>query len=104
MYKEIENIKTPEDILDFMNKYIKYGWVDINNEEHINNLKNFRRLYRTGTVEETLKHGIGTCVEQVNLMRYLLDLIDIPSKMYCTRIYEGRDFNKNICIVSYYIS
>lgn len=93
MYKEIENIKTPEDILDFMNKYIKYGWVDINNEEHINNLKNFRRLYRTGTVEETLKHGIGTCVEQVNLMRYLLDLIDIPSKMYCTRIYEGRDFN-----------
>ncbi len=90
---EISNIKTPDDILEFMNEHIKYGWVDINNEEHIDTLENFRRLYRTGTVEETLSHGIGTCIEQVNLMRYLLGLINIPSKMFCTRIYEGEDFN-----------
>ena len=90
---EINSIKTPEDILEFMNEHIKYGYVDINGEEHINSLKNFRRLYRTGTVEETLSHGLGTCIEQVNLMKYLLNLIDIPSKMYCTRIYEGENFN-----------
>lgn len=90
---EINSIKTPEDILEFMNEHIKYGYVDINGEEHINSLKNFRRLYRTGTVEETLSHGLGTCIEQVNLMKYLFNLIDIPSKMYCTRIYEGENFN-----------
>ena len=27
------NIKTPEDILEFMKANIKYGWLDINNEE-----------------------------------------------------------------------
>lgn len=90
---KIDEIKTPEDILEFMKSNIKYGWIDINNEEHIGNMKNFRRLYRTSTIEETLKHGLGTCIEQVNLMHTLLDKINIPNKMFCTRIYEGEEFN-----------
>lgn len=90
---ELEYIKTPEDILGFMKENIKYGWLDINNEEHIGNMKNFRELYRTSTLEEILTHKIGTCIEQVYLMKLLLDKINIPSKMYCTRIYEGKDFN-----------
>jgi hypothetical protein len=89
----IEEIKTPEDILEFMNEKIKYGWLDINDEEHIGNMKSFRRLYRTSSIEETLSHGIGTCIEQVYLMKILLDKINIPNKMFCTRIYEGKDFN-----------
>ena len=89
----IEKIKTPEDILDFMNTYIKYGWFDSDNKKHIGNLKGFRRLYRTSSLEEILKYKIGTCIEQVYLMHYLLDKINIPNKMFCTRIYEGKDFN-----------
>ena len=54
----INEIKTPEDILEFMKEHIKYGWLDINNEEHINNLKNFRRLYRTASTIEVLEHGL----------------------------------------------
>ena len=87
------DIKTPEDILEFMKNNIKYGWLDINGEEHIGNMKNFRKLYRTSSIEETLAHGIGTCIEQVYLMSSLLNDLNIPNKMYCTRIYEGKDFN-----------
>ena len=90
---KIDDIKTPEDILGFMKENIKYGWLDINNEEHIGNMKNFRKLYRTSTLEEILTHKIGTCIEQVYLMKLLLDKINIPSKMYCTSIYESKDFN-----------
>lgn len=104
----INEIKTPEDILTFMNEHIKYGWIDINGEEHIKSMKDFRRLYRTTTIEETLKNGIGTCIEQVYLMHSLLDKINVPNKMFCTRIYEGKDFN-NLdaeehmhCFVLYY--
>ena len=93
MLEEISDIKTPEDILEFMNKYIQYGYLGVNGEEYINTLKNFRKLYRTFSIEDTLKHGIGTCVEQVNLMHYLLTKINIPSRMFCTRVYEGEDFN-----------
>lgn len=106
----IENIKRPEDILEFMKNNIKYGWLDINNEEHIGNMKNFRRLYRTSNLEETLSHGIGTCIEQVHLMNALLNEINIPSKMFCTRIYEGEEFDKldeeehMHCFVLYYLN
>ena len=90
---KIDNIKTPEDILEYMNEHIKYGWLDINKEEHINNLKGFRKLYRTSSLEETISHGLGTCIEQVFLMSHLLNMLNIPNKMFCTRIYEGNDFN-----------
>ena len=40
-----------------------------------------------------MKYKIGTCIEQVYLMHYLLDKIKIPNKMYCTRIYEPDSFN-----------
>ena len=68
---KLENIKTPEDILEFMKSNIKYGWLDKNNEEHIGNMKGFRSLYRTSSLEETLNHKIGTCIEQVYLMHIL---------------------------------
>ena len=89
----IDSIMTPEDVLDFMKANIKYGWLDVNGEEHIGNMKDFRRLYRTSSLEETLTHGIGTCIEQVYLMHTLLDRINIPNKMFCTRVYEGKNFN-----------
>ena len=104
------DIKTPEDILEFMKSNIKYGWLDINNEEHIGNMKNFRRLYRTSSIEETLEHGIGTCIEQVYLMHTLLDNLGIKNQMYSTRIYEGEDFNDldadehMHCFVLYFIN
>lgn len=107
---KIENIKTPENILEFMKSNIKYGWLDINNEEHIGNMKDFRRLYRTSSLEEILEHKIGTCIEQVYLMKTLLDSINISNKMFCTRIYEGEDFNDlnadehMHCFVLYYMN
>ena len=106
----INEIKTPNDILEFMKNNIKYGWLDFNNEEHIGNMKNFRKLYRTSSIEETLEHGIGTCIEQVYLMSKLLDRLNIKNKMFCTRVYEGKDFN-NLeaeehmhCFVLYYLN
>ncbi len=90
---KLEDIKTPQDILMYMNDNFKYGWLDNNNEQHIGNLKEFRRLYRTSTIEETLKYKIGTCLEQTFLMHILLDRLNIKNKMFCTRIYEGENFN-----------
>ena len=106
---KIDDIKTPEDILKFMNDNIEYGWIDINGEKHIKSMKGFRSLYRTMSIEKVLESGLGTCIEQVYLMKYLMDKINIPNKMFCTRVYEGRDFN-NLeaeehmhCFLLYYI-
>ena len=107
---EIESIKTPKDILDYMNEHIEYGWTDINGDKHIRNMKTFRLLYRTSSIDETIKSGLGTCIEQVYLMSNLLSRINIPNKMFCTRIYEGKDFNDMDaeehmhCFVLYYLN
>ena len=105
---KINEIKTPDDILEFMNDNIEYGWIDINGEKHVKTMKEFRKLYRTMSLEDTLKYGLGTCIEQVNLMHHLLNELNILNKMFCTRIYEGKDFN-NLeaeehmhCFVLYY--
>ena len=88
---KINNIN---DVLTFMKNHIRYGWMDINGKIHIGNMKSFRSLYRTLSIDEILKYGIGTCIEQVNLMHYLLNKINIKNKMFVTRIYEPNDFNK----------
>jgi len=106
---QISEIHSPEDILNFMKTNIKYGWLDVDNNKHIGNMKQFRRLYRTSSLDETLEYGLGTCIEQVNLMHILLDRLNIPNKMFCTRIYEGEDFNDleadehMHCFVLYYL-
>lgn len=87
------NIKTINDVFEFMKNNIRYGWIDINQEIHIANMKNFRKLYKTMSLEEILSLGIGTCIDQVKLMKYLLDKINIKSKMFATRIYEPNDFS-----------
>lgn len=106
----LEDIKTPEDILKFMSENIKYGWLDINNEVHLWNMQNFRKLYRTSTIDEVLECKCGTCIEQVYLMHKLLEMINIPSKMFCTRIYEDENYEDleseehMHCFVLYYLN
>ena len=85
------NIKTPNDILKFMDS-IDYGYVDLAGEKHINNLKGFRTNYRTLDINQILEHKIGTCIEQVLLMHYLLDELNIKNKMFCCRIFEPDDY------------
>lgn len=91
---DYSKLKQLEDVLSFMKNNIRYGWLDINNSIHIGNMKNFRKLYRTLSIDDTLKYGIGTCIEQVYLMHFLFNKINIKNKMFATRIYEPNDFNQ----------
>lgn len=89
----IEEIKTPEDIFVWMEDNIQYGWLDTDGNRHIDKMKNFRKLYRTMSIEEILREKIGTCIEQVWIMKVLLDRINIANKMFCCRVFESDDFD-----------
>lgn len=89
----ISKIRSIYDVFSFMENNIRYGWLDINKNIHIGNMKNFRKLYRTMTIDEILRYGIGTCIDQVYLMHYILNNIGIKNKMFATRIYEPDDFD-----------
>lgn len=89
----IFKIRSINDVFSFMENNIRYGWLDINKNIHIGNMKNFRKLYRTMTIDEILRYGIGTCIDQVHLMHFILNNIGIKNKMFATRIYEPDDFD-----------
>lgn len=89
----INEIKTPKDVLTYMKEHIEYGWIDIEDNKHVGDMKNFRRTYRTSSLEEIIESGLGTCIEQVYLTHYLLDKINIKNKMFCCRIFEPDDYN-----------
>lgn len=102
----MNEIKTPQDILKFMDT-IDYGYIELSGEKHINNLKGFRKNYRTLSLEKTLEEKIGTSIEQVLLMHHLLDNINIKNKMFATRIYKSGDINDEEdehmhCFILYY--
>lgn len=104
------DIKIPEDVLRFMEDNISYGWKDTGNHNHINEMQNFRQLYRTSSLEETLENGFGTCVEQSLLMKHLLEKLGIKTKMFCSRYYEDEtitDVNKEVhmhCALLYFLN
>ena len=55
---KIEKIKTPQDVYLFVDENIKYGWIDINGQIHLDTMKEFRKIYRTMSIEEILKYKI----------------------------------------------
>ena len=87
-----EQIKTSRDVYKFMSENIEYGWLDYNGEKHIRTMKDFRKMYRTLSIEQMLNVKLGTCIDQVFLMHYLLDKINVKNKMFCCRIFEPDDY------------
>lgn len=90
----IEQIKTSRDVYKFMTENIEYGWLDYNGEKHIRTMKDFRRMYRTLSIDQILDVKLGTCIDQVYLMHYLLDKINVKNKMFCCRIFEPDDYGE----------
>ena len=88
----VEEIKTTQDVYTFIDENIKYGWIDYNGEKHKKTMKDFRKKYRTLSIEQILDVKLGTCIDQVWLMHYLLDKINVKNKMFCCRIFEPDDY------------
>lgn len=87
------SINSPEELLNFMNNNIEFGWLNKDNKMHLGNMKNFRKDYRTMSTNEVLEKGIGICVEQVALMKRYFDDCLIETKVYCFRKYENKNRN-----------
>ena len=89
---QIDQIKTSQDVYKFMDENIEYGWIDYNGEKHIKTMKDFRKMYRTLSIGQILDVKLGTCIDQVWLMHYLLNKINVKNKMFCCRIFEPDDY------------
>lgn len=90
-------IKTPEELMTFMNINIEYGWVDKIGEKHLNSLRGFRENYRISSIDEMINTGLGTCIEQAKMIKDFFDRMGIENKLYYHRSYETEEnFNKEV--------
>lgn len=91
------SIKNVNELMEFMNNNITYGWLDKNGRKHLNNLKGFRENYHISSIKEILRSGLGTCIEQAKMIKSTFDMLGIESKLYCHRSYENEEnFNKEV--------
>lgn len=86
-----DKITTPEELMDFMNINIEYGWLDKEEKKHLNTMKDFRKNYQTASIKKVLDSGIANCIEQAKLIKTVFDRIKLENKMYCYRSYETED-------------
>lgn len=104
----LEDITSPSELLDYMNQNILYGWFDYNGKPHVNNMKDFRKLYRTSSVADTVSSKLGTCIEQTRLEKEVFQKLDIPCKMFALRSYgleeQTGDEVKMHCFLLFYIN
>lgn len=91
------DVKTPMELMNFMNVNIEYGWIDNQGFKHLNNLKGFRKNYRISSIDKMLEVGLGTCIEQAKMIKYFFDKMGFENKLYCYRSYETEEnFDKDI--------
>lgn len=91
MKQDFLNLETPEELMDFLDNNMTYGWIDNNNQKYINTLSHVREKYRTSSLEEILDSGLYTCIEDAKLIKLFMDKIGLESKLYCHRAYENED-------------
>ena len=105
MLELFNQINTPDELMYFMNKYIRYGWLDKDKSEHVETLKGFRENYIVSTLNETLEHGLGTCIEQAKMIKTFFDSKGYEIRMFCIRRYEDGVVNDDVvrmhCFVLY---
>lgn len=89
---DLDGASTPQQVWDWLDRRVDYGWVDADGVIHVGEMAHFRRDYRTSGPETVLRTGVGTCIEQVYLLHLALCQLHIPNRMYCCRIYEPDEY------------
>ena len=92
----INRITRPEELMDYMDVCITYGWIDKFGNKHRDELKDFKALYKTNSIEQILASNLGTCIEQAKFQKYVFNKLGLECKIFVDRRYEKYDEKKGI--------
>ena len=103
--EQYEKIKTPDELMTFLEQNINYGWIDKNGKKFLNTLTKVREKSILSSMDDVFKTGLATCAETSKLIKTCLDRLGYTTKLYSYRAYETEDnFDKTIkmhCFVLY---
>ena len=96
---KFQGLKTPRELMDFMDQNVAYGWIDLDGGMYLNNLSNLEGNYKTKSISNTLNFGVGTCIEQAQLAKSFFDANGFENKLFCSRVQNQEDKNSMHCFV-----
>lgn len=88
--KFFDNIETANELMDFMNLNIGYGYLDDSGNKHHDNIKGIRENYKIKSENITLESKVGNCIDQAKLQKLFFDKKGIENKIYCVQ-YKEKD-------------
>ena len=98
---DITEVDSPEELLWFMCKNMVYGYVTETGEERLD-LKTMHDDYKTNSVNTTINHMVGTCLEQTNFEKCWFDRNGIENKVFVWRYYKNDENYKMHAFLIYY--
>lgn len=78
-------IKNPQELFNYMERTLTYGWIDIYGEKHEHSSEDIREKYHINSLEQVLESGLATCIEQTMLEHFVLDSLGIKNKIFVNR-------------------
>lgn len=100
----VNRIRRPEELMDYMDVCMNYGWIDKFGHKHRDELKDFKALYKTNSIEQIMSSNLGTCIEQAKFQKYIFNRLGLNCKIFVERRYERADEKKGIkmhCLTVY---
>ncbi len=88
---QLDRVRTPDELMDYMDVCMTYGWIDKYDRKHRDDLKDFKALYKTNSIEEILNSNLGTCIEQAKFQKFMFDRMGLDSKIFVDRRFEKAD-------------
>lgn len=79
---DIEKISTPRELLHYLNYNFKYGWFDKNKKEHLNTLANHKEELVIASVDFSIKHRVGSCIEQTAIEKQVLERLGYKTRIF----------------------
>ena len=103
-YSIINNLydaKKLQDVMDWMNMNILYGYTDVNNSEHYFTIEGIEENGMIINNEKLIKDGVGTCIDQGKFIGYIFYQFGLDAHFYY--IHPKGEYKKSshLAVVAY---
>ena len=99
--KNLYDAKNLQDVMDWMNMNIVYGYTDINNELHFFNIDDIEENGIIINNDKLIQNKVGTCIDQGKFIGYIFYQFGLDAHFYYIHPKEEYKDDSHLAVVAY---
>lgn len=99
--KNLYDAKNLQDVMDWMNMNIVYGYTDINNELHFFNIDGIEENGIIINNDKLIQNKVGTCIDQGKFIGYIFYQFGLDAHFYYIHPKEEYKDDSHLAVVAY---